>query len=301
MEYIVLDLEWNTAYFKPQNRFINEIIQIGAVKLDESFNIVDTFQVLVRSAISKKLSKRITELTGITTEEMLMGISFIDAVTQYNEWVGDDSVTMTWSDSDLYAIADNSNAFLNGTLSFKITKYIDLQSYIQNEIRITGQALTNQISLSNAANLLNVSYEGLDLHTAIDDARLAALVLKHTFNVNRFNALVRDTTDPTFYKRLFFKPYYITKIGDSRINKSYLKFTCRDCQNKLIRQNKWRFKNNWFRAEFMCPACERTFRCMLSCKQTYDKLVVKKRILPVANNDEAVNNVNALHELPEKL
>ena len=294
MKYIVLDLEWNTAYFKPQNRFINEIIQIGAVKLDDNFNVVDTFQVLVKSAISKKLSKRITQLTGITTDAMLMGIDFIDAVKQYNDWVGNDTITMTWSDSDLYAIADNSNAFLKGEFSFKISKYIDLQSYIQNEIRLKGQPLTNQISLSNAANFLNVSFEGLDLHTAIDDARLSARVLKHTYNEERFNALVRDTTDPSFYKRLFFKPYYISKISDSRINNSYLKFTCSDCQGKLIRQNKWRYKNNWFRAEFSCCACERRYRCMASFKQTYDKLIVKKRVLPVVSNDEAVIDVESV-------
>ena len=38
MKYIILDLEWNSAYSVKESRFINEIIEIGAVKLDENLN-----------------------------------------------------------------------------------------------------------------------------------------------------------------------------------------------------------------------------------------------------------------------
>lgn len=48
MHYIVFDLEWNQPYTLEPNMirrsgfpFIGEIIQIGAVKLDESLQIVD--------------------------------------------------------------------------------------------------------------------------------------------------------------------------------------------------------------------------------------------------------------------
>ena len=37
METVILDLEWNTAYFKSKNGFANEIIEIGAVKTDEEY------------------------------------------------------------------------------------------------------------------------------------------------------------------------------------------------------------------------------------------------------------------------
>ena len=120
MGYIVLDLEWNSAYYKPQGRFINEIIQIGAVKLSDSFEIVDTFQVYVKSKIVKKLSNRTINLTGITNEQMNSGLTFRDAVSRYNEWAGQGNVTMTWSDSDLYAIVENSRIFLDNSMRFVI-------------------------------------------------------------------------------------------------------------------------------------------------------------------------------------
>ena len=39
MSYIILDLEWDSVYYKPEKRFLNQILQIGAVKLDKNFNI----------------------------------------------------------------------------------------------------------------------------------------------------------------------------------------------------------------------------------------------------------------------
>lgn len=74
MIYIILDMEWDGAYCPKISRFINQIIQIGAVKLNENFEIIDTFEKTVRSSFSKKVSGRFTALTGITTDDMRAGI-----------------------------------------------------------------------------------------------------------------------------------------------------------------------------------------------------------------------------------
>ena len=54
MNYIVLDLEWNQAANK-KNRYAKilpfEIIEIGAVKLNDSFQIIDTFQEVIRPVV----------------------------------------------------------------------------------------------------------------------------------------------------------------------------------------------------------------------------------------------------------
>ena len=134
MEYIILDLEWNNTYFKKENRFINEILQIGAVKLNEKFDVYDTFQIIVKSSLTKRVSGRVKELTGITNEQMLGGVSLKDAVMSYNNWAGTDTVTMTWSNSDLYAILENSKIFLNESLTLNISKYLNLQAFVQNEL-----------------------------------------------------------------------------------------------------------------------------------------------------------------------
>lgn len=292
MNYIVLDLEWNSAYYKPQGRFINEIIQIGAVKLDENFEIVDLFQVYVKSQITKKLNSRTINLTGITNEKMQAGLCFRDAVTSYNKWAGNGCVTMTWSDSDLYAIVENSRVFLDNSVRFSLEGYIDLQSYIQSELRLLGHSINNQISLANAALMLGISTDGFELHNAKDDSYLCALMLKKSYNAERFEKLIRNASDPSFYERLFFRSYYISNINDVRINKKNLSFNCPNCKKRLKKQNKWKYKNNWLRAEYTCDSCNARFKCMISFKQTYDKLITKKRILPISScAEEKEHNV----------
>lgn len=287
--YIVLDLEWNSAYYKPQGRFINEIIQIGAVKLNEDFDVIDTFQVYIKSKIVKKLSSRTINLTGITNEQMSSGVGFRDAVAKYNEWAGKGNITMTWSDSDLYAIVENSRIFLDNSLRFSLGGYLDLQSYIQGELRLLGNSITNQISLANAAEMLGINIDGFELHNAKDDAYVSAIMLKKTYNKERFNKLVRDTSDSSFYDRLFFRAYCISNIKDKRIDKKTLRFTCPGCKKALKNNNKWRFKNNWFRSEFFCEKCNTKYRAMVSYKQTFDEVVVKRRILPLSKSNEECN------------
>lgn len=289
MDYIILDLEWNNVYFKKENRFINEILQIGAVRLDNELNVIDTFQINVRSALTTKLSGKVIRLTGITNEEMLCGIPLDKAVEAYNNWVPDDTVTMTWSNSDLYAIVENTNIFkLKET--FKISRYLDLQTYVQGELKLSGIQINNQISLINAAVMLDIPTEEFELHTAKDDSYVASLILKKTFNSERFKKYIKDTNNGDFYKRLTFKSYYIKDVRDKRIDQAYLRFHCPICNNLAERKGKWKYFSNWHRATYFCTACDSKLKAMISFKQTYDKLIVKKRILPVKQSEGAHEN-----------
>jgi len=43
MQYIVMDLEWNNVYSIKRGGFMNEVIEIGAVRLDEQLCEIDAF------------------------------------------------------------------------------------------------------------------------------------------------------------------------------------------------------------------------------------------------------------------
>ena len=291
MNYVILDMEWDSAYHKLHKRFVNQILQIGAVKLDENFNIIDIFDVTVKSSISKRVSRRFSELTGITKEMMLCGISLEDAVKQYNNWLGDDTVTITWSNSDLYTIAENEKYLLKN-IKFKIDKYLDLQVFIQGVLRILGHELKSQISLGSAAELLGITTDNYDLHTAKDDSLLCAALLKKHYNEATFDRLIKDTNDPEFYKQLYFKPYYISRINDERVKKETHVFYCEKCESKLRRCTKWKYHNNWFNANFVCADCGKKYLCRVSYRQTYDKLIVKRRMLePKVKQNKEKNDV----------
>lgn len=286
MNYIILDLEWDSAYSVKFKRFINQILQIGAVKLDGNFNIIGTFEQTVRSEISKKVTGRFAALTGITTEKMRDGIPFDEAVDRYNEWAGKDTVTMTWSDSDLYSIKENEECLLSGGRKFAVEKYLDLQKFVQGELKKAGYEDKNQISLSAAAELLGVNTQGLELHTAKDDSLLCVALLKKCYNKESFEPFIRDTGDPEFYRRLRFKPYAISNINDERIDKSQLVFYCDRCGAKANRTSVWRYRNRWFAAKFTCPKCARRFSGRLTFKKTYDDVLVRRRICEIKTAPE---------------
>ena len=299
MNYVILDLEWDSAYHKRYKRFVNQILQIGAVKLDVDFNIIDSIELTVKSDISKKVSGRFAELTGITTQKMLEGISFENAVKRYNEWVGTDIITMTWSNSDLFTILENEEFLLDGRHSLNIEKYVDLQKYIQGEMRILGFDIVNQVSLSTAAQMLDISTEGFDLHTAKDDSLLASAMLKKCYNIGRFNSMVQDTANVDFYRRLKFKPYNITKLDDPNVDKKCLKFSCEKCNMPLTRVKPWKYRNRWFTTKFVCPKCKGKYSGRVTIKKTYDSVIVRRKLLAV--NSETEKPINEMQSVPPQV
>ncbi len=283
MEYIILDNEWITTYYKIGSRSFNELIEIGAVKLDENLKEISRFTALIRSTFTKKLSSRFQRLTNITTEEMQKnGMTFDQAVDLYTEWAGNDAVTMTWSNSDLYVLLDNFKLRRNlGSVPF-IGMYADLQKYAQSEMIATGHTITSQISVANAALSLAIPIDGIGLHRALDDSLLCAEILRKVFNKKRFNNFVTDTKASDFYDRLTFKAYIIKDIESPLINRQKLEFVCDKCKSNATRLTPWVFKGQSFRAEFCCRKCSYRFMGRVSFKKYYDRVVVKRNTAPIA-------------------
>ena len=81
MVHIVIDLEMNpvSKTFKDVRRYTtDEVIEIGAVKLDDSYNMIDEFQCYVKPQYGE-ITKHITKLTGITQETVADKPTFPDA------------------------------------------------------------------------------------------------------------------------------------------------------------------------------------------------------------------------------
>lgn len=278
MEYVILDLEWDSVYFPPQKRFINQILQIGAVRLDRDFNLIGKFSETICSSVSKRVSSRFAKLTGITSEKMRAGIPFEKAVELYNDFAKGSSVTMTWSDSDLYTILENQDFLLKSGPAFQINGYLDLQKLVQGELAKKGYESKNQISLEAAAEFMGIETEEFELHTALDDCRVCAALLKICYNEERFKLLFRDTSKPDFYARLRFKPYAISDINDSDIKREELVFNCPECGGKTQRIGAWKYRNRWFTANFKCNDCRFKFNGRVTFKKTYDDIKVKHKV-----------------------
>ena len=136
MHFVIFDLEWNNVYGKKIKSFFNEIIEIGAVKLDENLNICDEFSCLVKAQVGKTLRSNTKEITHLTIEDLKNGVTFPKAVSMFKKWLGNDEiVTLSWGDGDIRTLIDNCKYFgLGETVSF-IQNYADMQKYFQKSGR----------------------------------------------------------------------------------------------------------------------------------------------------------------------
>ena len=297
MKYVIFDLEWDSVFYKPEKRFVNQILQIGAVKLDEKFNVVDEYTEIVHSDICDKVTGRFTELTGITGEMIKSVISLRDAVSGFNKFSKDCEVAMTWSDSDLHTIVDNEKTFLDGTLYFDMNLYLDLQKLVQIKMKAMGYDNKNQVSLENAADFFGINTTDFMMHNALDDSRVCAVLFRKCYSQEAFCGLLRDTRLPEFRDRLLFKPQVVNNISDPVLDKTKFKFNCCDCGARLRRISKWKYRNRWFSASFRCPECGKSFSGRVFAKKTFDGVKYKQKLIQIQRKE----NKNEVPVMSEKM
>ena len=142
--YIVVDLEFN----RPNNRFRsksngvrlgNEIIQIGAVKLDIGMNEIDSFECKVKPKAYLKVNSEVKKLTKITNEEMWAGKEFRTAMKEFLEWCGNDAVLVTWSDNDIFVIEDNMR--YHGMSTENLPECYDIQIMFDDQVSMNDRCM----------------------------------------------------------------------------------------------------------------------------------------------------------------
>lgn len=174
MRYIMFDMEWNYAP-SPECVVVRpvplkgEIIEIGAVMLDESMAVCDTFKSYVRPKYYKKLQKRISQLTGITREQLDGADGFPRVFARFIEWCGSDAVLFTWGSDDMQMLRDNMSFFkLDEAM---LPPHRDLQVIYSYEMSDEYA----QVSLHAALENYGIEEE-LEAHDALNDAIYTARV-----------------------------------------------------------------------------------------------------------------------------
>lgn len=273
MEYIVLDLEWNGTYSRKKKQFFNEIIEFGAVKLNEERKVIDYFTELVRPAVGKKLSRRVKKLTHIEQDEVLSGVPFSRALHLFKRFLGN-GVLLTWGISDLLVLIENHQYYFGTKRLAFLNGYLDLQRYCQF-ILLCDQK--HQMGLYKAAKLFGIDQNTEERHRALYDSMIAADCFVSAFNLSSFFMLLQDTSSEIFFEKLFFQKTPIYDLSDPRIDWEEMFFDCEHCQEKAKRISDWKVKQKSFTALFRCSTCGEEFMGRIRLIQTYDSILVKKK------------------------
>ena len=107
MNYVVVDLEWNQAMSSKSSVFNKlpihlggEIIEIGAVKMNEDMTPGEEFTVDVRPIYFRRMHYKVKKITGFDKDRLSHGVSFPEAMERFRAWCGDDVTFLTWGWDD---------------------------------------------------------------------------------------------------------------------------------------------------------------------------------------------------------
>lgn len=187
MNYIVLDLEWNQCPLGKEHEnpaLPMEIIEIGAVRLNDNLEETGRFHKVIKPQVYKDLHFHIKQVVHLTKEELQRGTPFKVAMKEFLDWCGEEYQYCTWGNMDLLELQRNmkfygmDDVYTEPIRFFDVQKMFSLQ-YEDGELRRT---------LSFAVEFLKLQ-EKLQFHSALNDAIYTAKVVQ-TMDFKTYSAYV---------------------------------------------------------------------------------------------------------------
>lgn len=167
--YTIIDLE-TTGLDREQD----QIIQVGAVKLDESFNQIGSLSLNVKLMPGNVLRPFITELTGITEADLDNAVPAWKAYGLLEDFIGSDVFVAQFASFDLGFLP------LGDNVDFYCTK-----------------SVFNLLHPGRKASLTNIvdfyELEHLKHHTALDDCFMTAQVFQE--QLKEIKERAKDVTE----------------------------------------------------------------------------------------------------------
>lgn len=159
-----LDLEMSMHPYTVDRSFVQEIIQVGYLLLDEEDNVIEKYNEVIQPAIHKTLTKRTLKFLEITQDEVDNGIDFTTFYNHFKDVLNTyDPAIIVWGRNDFLALKD----------AYKINKLPSLHSrarYINLlKLHKNYYNLRNDLGLFNALNLYYET-EKEQAHNAYEDA-----------------------------------------------------------------------------------------------------------------------------------
>lgn len=176
MNYIVLDLEWNqcpNGKTAEDSKLRFEIIEVGAVKLDETFTLIDRFREVVRPQVYHGLHHKTKEIVALRADDLANARTFPDVIRDFLDWCGEDNVFCTWGSADLTELQCNM-AYYNVELPFPFPfMYYDIQKIFS----IIYENRGDRRSLEYAVDFLGIP-KNVPFHSALSDAHYTSRIMQ---------------------------------------------------------------------------------------------------------------------------
>ena len=252
MNYIVLDLEWNqsnTGLEEEVSKLPFEIIEMGAIKLDENRVMISEFSELVKPQVYHEMHHITSKLIHMQMQELERGRPFPEVMGEFLEWCGDDYIFCTWGILDLTELQRNMKFYDMTPLSDKPIAFLDVQklfsiAYEEHEDR------KQRKNLEYAIDYLQMEKD-IPFHRAFSDAYYTAKIFGHL--IAEHEEVLRNVSYDIFNPpksrtdeiKVQFDTYmkYISRTFDSKgeafTDKEVISSKCYLCHRNLRKKIRW--------------------------------------------------------------
>lgn len=279
MNYIVFDAEWNQPCSKRQLvvkpvYMPSEIIQIGAVKLDDRFSPAGTLSLNVKPKYYTKMQSHIKRLTGIDNHQLSSGIPFPAAFRQLRDFCGEEFCFLTWGNDDLTVFKDN--LAVHGLDVDWVPAVYNLQVTFRQQL---GGEQT-QLSLTAALEKFGIDHTE-SAHDALADAAGTAELCRH-LDMPRGFAEYSSCTDILLIAQDCRSESFLGFADLDAVLASPVlpRFSCPVCGKELSARRWARQNGKNFVSYASCPGCSDWFLKLHCDDLTDDAWMANRRVFP---------------------
>ena len=245
--FIVFDLEWNQGdapYTREDGKVLTfEIVEIGAVKLNERREKIGEFSRLIKPQIHTHMHRITGRLIHLSMEDLEQGDRFQDVARDFLDFCGDAPMFCSWGPLDLTEFQRNLDFFGLPPLSDRPIAFYDVQklfslAYDDGKSRVGLEAAIDQMGIP----------KDIPFHRAMADAAYTAKIFR-TFDERTLSKVSFDCfITPKSRKqeiKIVFDNYakYISKEFPSKEdllrNMDVMSTRCYLCHRNIKRKIKW--------------------------------------------------------------
>lgn len=193
MNYIVFDLEFNQPFsFSKNSKGPNpkcpfEIIDLGAVKLDDRLENMKNFDKLVKPKLYTRIHPYVKRMTKINKEDLNTAKPFSEVYKEFVKLLDDKSILCVWGTSDIKELIRNVE-FHKLDASLIPRDYINVQLYAS---KFLNSSKSDQMGLKKAVEMLDIPLEN-KFHNAFSDAWYTAEIFKKINNDKIRSSIYKD-------------------------------------------------------------------------------------------------------------
>ena len=223
MNYIVLDLEWNQSNNGPEEEtaeLLFEVIEIGAVKLNDAGVMISEFSQLVKPEVYHEMHQITSKLIHLQMKELERGKPFTEVAEAFLDWCGSEEYMFcTWGSLDLTELQRNMKFYKMTPLSDGPIPFLDVQKLFS----LAFEDGKSRRALEYAVDMMELEKD-IPFHRAFSDAYYTAKL----FNliVEQHRSVLKNVSYDVFHPPL-------TQEQEIKIQfDNYAKYISREFDNK---------------------------------------------------------------------